>query len=263
MLAIPYPPQPEFTPAVGIALSIGLLIVGVLLLLWGRFLARGFLVACGGLAGAALAGGVAERLAVPEALAGLGMIIIFGILALLASRVAFAVLLAGLTGSAAVLWVLSRAVAAMSPQDRPSFQPLDDGLGAWLAETLDYLGSAFSAAAPTHGSMLLCAGGLAFLVPLVALLVFGRLGRILVTSLGGGSAVTGGLLLGLGQLRPSFLPSNWTGAALAGSVAVVISWVGLAYQYHAVLAGGKDEPPEKEPGKKGKTKVGREAEKEK
>ena len=140
MLAIPYPPQPQLSPAIGIVLGIGLLIVGALLLLWGRLLARAFLVVCGAVSGAALAPAVADQLQVNESLVGLGMIVIFGIVGLLAARVVFAALLAGMTGSAAVLWVLARALAALGPEDRPSFQPLDEGLGAWLAETFDYLG---------------------------------------------------------------------------------------------------------------------------
>ena len=168
-----------------------------------------------------------------------------------------------MTGLAVVLWVLARALAALGPEDRPSFQPPDVGLGAWLAETLDYLGSAVSAVQPTHGSMLLLAGGLAVLAPLVLLLVLGRLSRILVASLGGGLAVTGGLLLVLGQIRRSFLPSSWAGAALWASVAVVISWLGLAYQYRSALTAKKEDSQQDEKDEKGKTKAAQDAEKEK
>jgi len=44
---------------------------------------------------------------------------------------------------------------------------------------------------------------------------------------------------------------------------VVISWLGLAYQYRSALTRKKEDPQQEEKDEKGKTKTGQKAEKEK
>lgn len=252
MWSIPPPPL-ALDSAQAAAWGAGGLVVGVLLLLWGRKLHRVFLGLGAGAAGASFAGewatqlsGLDWRLAYAIA-AGTA-----GILGVVMARIVWPVLAGALFAGAAGVTVLACFQPSLPADLKAATAPAGGDLVAWSAAAYVCASAAVQAVWRDHMAVLLGAMCPAGLVPLVIGLFRPRLATIFMTALVGSLSMICGPLVAAQRFWPELWASAWANPHVPAIVAGVMLLIGLLFQYRLAIAADRAKKAPK-PGEAEKT----------
>lgn len=238
MPRIPLPPDPGLSWPVLPAIAAASIVVGAVLLLWGRRVDRCLLAVVGAGAAVALAGPLARWAGIPLPAVRISSAVTLAILCFILTRLAWALLAAG-TSALVAVWLICGHVLAGSTEGGPTFAAdVADGQGYYLA--LGHFTLACIEFAWDRAPVLLAiAGGLAAAAPLLICLVRPRLGRIFMTSLIGACGVVAGTAAVVALSDPTWAPAVRRSWLAMSVVAGALTVLGLLYQYRGALAAGR------------------------
>jgi hypothetical protein len=246
VLNIPPLPPPQLTATTAWGLAGLLVLLGGLLLLWGRVLSRPFLSALGAAAGTILAGSLARQFGLPIVVADVVAILGLAVLGAVTARILWALAGGAFFGLAALGILLSRLLETLPPTSQPAFAEGTAGdLQGWFAACGRFLMDGVGSVWPDHYATVLwtiCLGGG---VPLVMLLLLPRLGKIFMTALIGAVGIVGGLMLAVSRLDGLAWPATWSGYMIHAGGCVVLLTFSLVFQYCGVVAAQRAEKEKK------------------
>lgn len=227
---IPSPPPPALPAEISFPVAGAAFLVGLLLVLWGRKLHRPFLVLVGAGAGFLVAPLLTAQLGMAQHENAVRFVAVFAlaILGLVLARVLWA-LLAGALGTLAAAAGISYRMASLVLEHRPAdFQWPAQGLEEWASSVCQYFAAWIAALVQVLPPMMFVFAAACVAVPLLIVLVWPRLGVIVMTSLvGAGLAVAGVCLAGV-QARADLwatLGGHWPVLAAAAGVLMLLGWV--------------------------------------
>lgn len=239
MFGIPGPPAPQWSDPVAFGLAASSLAVGVLILLWGRYLARALLCAIGIITALLLAGPVARRFELNLLLVRLVGAVVMAVGGLILARLVWAALVGMLFGIPAECLVLGRCLQEIAKDKQPVFDAAEPTFTFWALGICKFFLSGFRALWGGDLGILLAVVCPALVLPLVITLIRDRLGRIFMTSLLGGGAIVLGPIIAVAQLRQSMWGGIWrhwyVPLVLAGGLMVT----GLIVQYRGAIRGDR------------------------
>ena len=264
MLYIPSPPPPELSWAAAGGISAACIILGFLLLLWGRNLHRAFLTLVGAAGGLALAGPVAQRFGLNTTIAQVVAIFTLAILGLACAKIIWVLLAGGLLAFSASVVVLVRYLPALSEDARPAFEAAGATLAAWLDGVWNFFSACLETVWKAQPTLLIFAatvgGGLAILIGLLR----GRVVTIFMSALAGAAAIIAGGMILCGQVSFKLWQGAWERYYLPAGLVAVLLLIGLVFQYRGALAADRAAAEaQKAQADKGKINRARAAEKEK
>ncbi|MGC9453680.1 MAG: hypothetical protein ACP5HU_02340 [Phycisphaerae bacterium] len=227
MVEIPLPPTPQLPMLWAWIASAASLVVGAAVLLWGRHLHRALLVLVAAGLGVLLAGPIAAHFGWNLVVLRVVLAVALGITALLAARVVWAVLAAGLTvlviGSIFLWSSVYRSGESFAAAEAP------ESASKWLTETARVCFDALNqtTAMPLAIAVAFTVGG----AVLVIMFIRPVAARILMTSVVAAVVLMGGLLLAALRVRESLWQTAWTHAYVpaAGTAALIL--VGWVWQF--------------------------------
>lgn len=249
MPAIPFPPPaPNLSPAVAYAGAALAVMMGLVLLVWGRLAHRGFLVLLAAGLGLLTGRWLAPVIGVRALLAELVVGVSFGLLAAALARAVWAVLIgalaAALAAAAVVIYYLSPGGWAV-----PTSQAAIAGLGTYgesvAAAVQQWVLSAWQA----QGTVLTAATCAAGLVFLAVGMFLPRAVAVFMSCLVGALLLAAGLAVAAAQVRPEWWTAAWRHLRVWSLVAAGVVLLGIVIQTVGAVRAGKREP-KKEPAPK-------------
>jgi len=240
-----------------LAVLSGSLLLGALLLLWGRVLGRAYLGLCGAAIGIGVGGWLLPRVSLhPGALLAAGAVTL-GILCMILARFVWGLLAGMLFGAATFAFLAVHYSPKIPEKMRPAFTPpaeivqaYQEAGQAFLVKWMEILWN--QASVPLAGALFLSVG-----VPLLICLIRPRLGTIFMTSLIGAAKIVFAAILVVALLQRSWLPKVQRVWYVPGTVAGVLLVFGMVFQYARAFAAekaGKDREAEPPP-KKGRSQA--------
>jgi len=209
MFGISPPPLPVMTDAAALAVCGVCLVIGAIMVLWGRLLGRSVLCAAGIASGLALAYGLTDRVAINPFVVRMALAAGLGLACLLLARLLWAVLAGAMLATVVEAIGLFRAVHLIGEDLRPTFQPGDETLLGWTVAVGRFLSDGLVGLWQVNAYLLLGGIGLAGCVSFLVVLIRGRLGSVLMTSMVGAAACVIGPMIALGQLRDGCWNVAW------------------------------------------------------
>lgn len=263
MINLPFPPT-AIDPIVWNSMAAGAIVIGALLLLWGRTLGRAFLTLAGAGVGAALGQPTAEAIKLDPLITVIVAAIVLAILFLLLARVVWGLLALAVLGGVALAVGLAR--LPPDPAQAVAFKG-GDSYQAYLLSSFNYVGGMLQYFLKSHPrALVICAaaGGVALLIALVR----PRLGVVFMSCLVGGGLVTGGLAGALWKLNESILDVLVSRPYVPAAIVGLLMILGIVHQYRSAIAAERQEREAEPPGDKaekpdkGESKKAKKAEKE-
>jgi hypothetical protein len=233
----PLPPGLTLEWTWGLALS-GI-VLGPLLILWGRVLSRPVLALAGVGIGLVLAPSLARQFGIDPTLAAVLVAVIFAAVGAVAARLIWALTGGALVATVALWTLLAYCLAALPPKEQPLFPKGLDTLEPWLIACWHFGLAGLRALWTVHSERILwtlCLGGG---LPLVVLLLLPRFGKIFMTALLGSLLLTGGFLLAATSLRRAIWPSAWSDYLLYGGIILAMMMFSLVFQYIGAVTAAK------------------------
>lgn len=227
MWIIPLPPRPEFGEAAMMyAAAGGAILVGSVVLLWGRHLHRALLMAIGAGAGFLLAEPLALQLGTGLHLTAAAAMLTSAIVALVLARLIWPLLAVAIYVGIATLMLKGH----YGPIPWPDTPTLPDWLLALQAVAIP---DASVWQEHLRQTLLVLAPAAIFI--LVLGLLLGRIMVILMTSLVGALTVTGGIALAVLQRKPELWPADWNALLIPAAIAGGLAALGLIGQVRGLL----------------------------
>ena len=261
MLDITPPPPPPLTTPLALGLAGVAVVLGGLMLLWGRVLSRTFLGIVGAGVGTLLADSLARQFGLPLVAAAMIAILGLALLAAVAARLIWALAGGAFFGLIAVWVFLSNRLPNLAPTSQPVFdtQTAADWAG-WFLACWRVLVAGVNVLWADHSITILwtiCLGGG---VPLVILLLLPRLGRIFMTGLIGAVSIAGGMLLAVSRFSRAGWPAAWPAYLTYVGIAAAMLTFAIAFQTSGEVAAQRarkkeqDESDDKDSDKKSASK---------
>jgi len=228
--AIPSPPPPALPAEFAYAGAIVACLLGLLLLVWGRKLHRPFLVLVGAGAGFLAAPLLTARLGMTQNENAVRFVAVFAlaILGLVLARVLWS-LLAGALGTLAAVAGICCRMGTLVQERRPAdVQWQAQSLDQWAQSVSQYFAAWGGAVIQVLPPMMFVFAGACLAVPLLIVLVWPRLGVIVMTCLVGAVLAVGGACLACVQARPDLWPTllgNWPILGPAAGALMPVGWV--------------------------------------
>lgn len=221
----------QLTDVTAYVIAATCLVVGILLVVWGRLLGRGLLCLAGAAAGLAVGSALARHFGWHPTTPRMVSVMVLGLTGLALARLIWALLAGSIAAVAAGIILLGRLPA----QDVPAFDRSSETLAGWVNAALHLLTDGVSALWVWNPAVTAGVLGLAACLPLVAMLVFGRGGRILMTSVVGAAAVMAGPIIAASRLQAgviAWIIQNWW---LLPAVFGPLAAFGMVVQYRAEI----------------------------
>lgn len=241
MFGISPPPPPQVTAPVACALAVGCLLVGALILLWGRHLGRAFLCGIGIAIGLVVAEPIARSFGWQLLIVRLASTVTFALLALVLARVIWGVLAGLAFGIVAEMILLVRRMDQIAIEQQPVFQQSQATLSGWVSAMGKFLLDGLVGLCEWNLLAVLAAVGSAAALPLVISLIRDRLGRIFMTSLAGATGVTSGIMIALAQMRESLWSGLWARWYFLLAGVIVLTAAGVIIQYRGAFQEDRSE----------------------
>ncbi len=235
MFGIPSPPQPLLGDLPSLILTAVCVVLGVLILLWGRVVGRGLLCAAGIFGGLVIAGPAAARLGVNALMVRIVAGFLVGLLALVSARAIWALLTGASFGLIAQGIVLFRILGGIPADQRPVFESADATFNGWALGLGQFTLSSLAALWSYDSTLVLATIVPAVAAPFALALLRDRIARIFVTSLLGAAGVVFAPLVALSQRRPSLWEALWTHWYVPVGIAVLLMAVGLVCQFRGAI----------------------------
>jgi hypothetical protein len=261
---VPLPPLEQLPPWALWSGAGGSVVVGAVLLLYGRVVGRAAMALAGAGAGYAAGTWAAPHVQLPPVAVQASAAAAGGILCLLAARLLWALLAAALFGGVAAALVVARFLnQPAAPANKAlRFDPNVAGLAAYGQEAQRFAGQTVKTTWDHTATAMLVGLLLGAGVPLLVCLVRPRLGKIFMTALLAALLIVGGGATAAclaAPALPEVLRAHWY--APAGAAGGLLLF-GLIWQYRAAFAADRSaKGREAEPRKKGKSKGAAAAEK--
>jgi hypothetical protein len=243
MMSLPIPPL-----GIGVPEAVGGVVLGAVLLLWGRKVHR----AVAGLGAAG--GGVVLGAPVAHQMTGLDLLVAqviaggtLGLVGAVAARIVWAVLAGAIFATAAGGAVLL-AYPACWPAS-PEVPAAGASIYAWAVAASNVVRSALASVWNEHQGMLLLATCPAGLAPLVVALFRPRLAAVFVTTLLGSACMVVGGLIVAGKFSLNLWVSAWANPHVPAIVAAALLVIGLIFQFRAAKAADGKKDAKGGPGK--------------
>jgi len=241
MFGISPPPPPQVTAPVAAALSVGCLLVGALILIWGRHLGRAFLCGSGVAAGLVIAERLARSFGWELLIVRLVSAVVLAVLALASARMIWGLLGGLVFGTLAEMILLTRVMDQLTVDQQPVFQPFDATLSGWFCAVGEFLLDGLTGLCQWNLLMVLATVGSAGGVPLAISLVRDRLGRIFMTSLTGSAGIIVGTTIVLGRVNESLWGGFWGHWYLPVGAVGILTTMGIVFQYRGAIAEDRSE----------------------
>jgi len=241
MFGISAPPMPGFTPMFACGLSAALVAVGAALILWGRHLHRAALAAVGIASGLGVGWMVADRFPLGLTATRLVSAAALGLMGLMLARLAWAILAGAVFATAAGIAILHMSMNNIAQEQMPVFQEGASTLVQWTRSALRFFTEGLTVLWNWNPTLVGATVGLAGIVPLAALLVRARLGRIVMTSMVGGAASVAGAILSAVQVSPSLWQWAWQYWQCPVAAIGLLTTAGVTVQYRAAIQADRDE----------------------
>lgn len=239
MLDISVVPNPQLDNASAYGGAALALVVGTVLLLWGRKISRLFMMLLGVTGGVLLADPLMERLPSMAQNPGLFKLVCVVILAALGVVAAPAIwsLLAGVIGVVAACSAL--VVGYLLHSDTPVTVEACESFEHWGRLMWEVARESWDKMCQQQGTEILLVILPSGLVPLMIGMWRRQLITILMTSLVGAVAIVGGVWLGLVQCAPKLWPRMWNQFWLPIALVGLLFAVGVIFQYVRARAARK------------------------
>ena len=239
-MGIPFPNAPELSDAVAYIAGGSAIIIGLMMVGWGRFWSRP-LVALAGVGIGLLCGDLlAEVMKVDVAIARAAVAAILGVLGFVAAPFFWAFFAGALCSSVAGTAMALNFLAGL-PEGTLEATPPEGGytLAVW-GEWLGVFSSDISSAMwERQASIMVLVIAPAGLIPVLIGLWRQRLATILMTSFVGAIAVAGGAVIAITQSDSTRWPAGWSGAAIPLCVIGGLWICGVAVQYAFVMSAAR------------------------
>lgn len=247
MMAIPFPPAPEWAAWILMIASGSSLVLGILLLAWGNFLGRAVLTLLGFLGGI----GLAHLLCPPDSEDWLVWWVfggvIGGLFGLICPRFIWAMLGAAVCGWAGLELVLWRCVEQIASEAMPAFNFDGETFLSWLAGFARYRYDLLQAIVKVDPLSTWLIVSSSFVIPLCWLSAAPRLARILVSVLMGAMGIVAAVAMGLVVVDPQLWDRMVQRWYIPAGVVAMLALLGGFIQFRAVvLARRKKEDEEQE-----------------
>jgi hypothetical protein len=260
MIDIPVPPSPQMPEALAaypLYVAGAVVLVGIVMLLWGRRVGRFFIMFVGAgvgyLAGEPLATMIGASPALGQVVLAISLAIVFFI----AARLIWALVIGSLFEAIALGLLLWHFVPLLPAQQAPKFAAAGDFV-AWATALAKFSWDSVEAVRQANFGTLMLVIVPAGLLPMMIALLKGRGSVIFMSGLLGGMIATAALWLAAVGIRSSIWPADWIRFLIPLGVALVLTIIGWVYQAHGELADirarQKAAKPEEEP-KKDEDKV--------
>ncbi len=250
MFEFPPPPPLSFPPLATWGVAAGVLLIGVVLVLSGRRVARLAAALVGVGIGVLLAGPLAGAMGIRFLWAALLLAVVLGLLAIVLARLIWALTAAGLLVAGVLLIMLKVVYADMPESWRPAF-PEFESLAGWSVATGRFLLATLESLWELYAMPLVVIGALAALAALLMVLVRPRLGKIVLTATLGGGAIVVAVGIATGELAGDAAQWFWMNPWITGGIVALLTAVGVLLQYRGALADEREsddveaEPPSK------------------
>jgi len=235
MFGISPPPMLSLAPMLAYGLAVAFVAGGVALIVWGRHLHRAALVSVGIAAGLGLGWMLSDRFPVDLTTGRLISAAALGLAGLALARVVWAALAGAVFATVAGVAILQTSMHNISAEQMPVFQEGALTLGQWALSVARFFTEALSVLWSWNPALIAATVGLAAIVPLAAVLVRGRLGRILMTSVIGAAAATAGPVLAAVQVRPVVWQWTWQYWQCPAALVGLLAAAGVTIQYRAAI----------------------------
>jgi hypothetical protein len=247
MIAIPFPPAPQWAAVILMIAAGSSLVLGILLLTWGNFLGRAILTLLGLLGGV----GMAQQLCPSDSEAWLVWWIfgglIGGLFGLICPRFIWALLGAAVCGWAGMELVLWRYAGQIASEAMPAFHFDGETLLSWLEGFLHYRSDLLQVIVKVDPLPAWIIISSSFVIPMCWLGAAPRFARISVSVFVGAAGIIAGVVLGLVVADPQLWDRMIQRWYILASVLGMLCLFGWFIQYRMiVLAKRKKEQEEKE-----------------
>jgi len=262
MFDISAPPPPDLAAEFCYVLAAACIILGAVLVLWGRLLGRAVMTFVGAGAGFLLAAPLTQRLSTPFSITLVAIVFTLSIMGLVTARALWALVAGSLGAGAGLIVLLCRGGNMLSATTRPALDSALPPFKAWVVASSQYAWTSAEVLWKSGTPQVLVVVGCAALVPLVLAMVWPRAALIVLTSLVGAMVMASGLGLAAagfgGDLWKAAL-SHW---GVMSCVAGILTLIGVVFQCRGARAASRakseESPADQE---KGKTKPARAADK--
>lgn len=235
---IPFPPVPEFSNNIAYISAAASIVIGLMLVGWGRLWSRP-LVGLGGVGVGFLYGGpLAGAMKVDPGVSKAALASIFGVLGFVAAPFFWAMLAGSLCASVAGGFLAENFLAGLPV--REIVEPAGGATLAIWAETLELYANEIKLSMwQKQASVMVLVMAPAGLIPLMIGLWKQRFITIVMTSLTGAIAVVSGAIIALVQSDPTRWPKAWSGLLIPLCIAGGLWVSGVAMQYSFALAASR------------------------
>ncbi len=248
-MAIAIPPAPEWAPTLTYGLAAAGMIIGLAILLWGRIVGRGLLMALGACAGFFLAQPIVQQFPNYPMAIKFAATSVAAIGALLAGRIIWGT-------ACGVVFAIVACIIAVPVAADALWRDIQSPIGAIMAgswpgsEQIDQLKGSVETFRDSVSAGMWAAILAALAIP-VALGAFRpRLITIFGTGLFGAVGITAGLVLAATATKPAAWDVAWNRTYIPAGLFGLLLVVGVAYQYRSAFAADKKAKERAEQAKK-------------
>lgn len=215
------------------AFAVSAVVVGVLMLFWGRVLSRYFCALVGAVTGLAISSSLARQFGIDPILAGVLAAVIFAAAGAVTARLIWAMAGGSLCAAIGVLILLANSIHLIPAKDQPAVLTTEDfiSIQTWFIACWNYVLACLTALWKEHSEKILWTliftGG----ATLAVLLLLPRFGKLFMTALVGALGIVAGLLTIAASLRQSIWPASWDGFVVYLLIAAALLMFSTAFQY--------------------------------
>jgi hypothetical protein len=230
-MGIAPPPTGSLADLVVYAVAGGCFVGGLALVFAGRTLDRAILCVVGVAIGMSVGGPVADVAGWHPTPVRLVLGAVLGVAGLALARIVWAVLAGAGVALAAELAMLPQ----LAPEQMPPPAETPETMAAWAAQVCNFLYDAARALSEQLGPLTWIVVVAAAAAAVAVVLVFARIGRIVMSSALGALGVVVGPMVALGRLRPSVTDGAWTNATWWLIPVGAIALGGIAFQCRSAV----------------------------